>query len=70
MATQNNKRKVSDLSNDTSTGHNVMSLEAFMKRSDERSEQFESLLKQIVESNQNLTRKVEALGTFAILMII
>jgi hypothetical protein len=62
MATQNNKRKASDLGNDTGTGQNVMSLEAFMKRSDERSEQFESLLKQLVESNKNLTKKVEALG--------
>ena len=54
MATQNNKRKASDLGNDIGTGQNVMSLEVFMKRSDERSEQFESLLKQLVESNKKL----------------
>ena len=74
MAMQNNKRKATDLGTDAGTGQNVMSLDMFMKLSHERFEQFESLLKQLVdsnknlvESNKNLTEKVEALGTFGIL---
>jgi hypothetical protein len=45
-----------------------MSFEAFMKRSDERCGKLVTLLdQQLVESNKNLTKKVEAFDTIGIL---